>query len=125
MPLTASSPMLPPGKKSGRTTNESVEKARRAPASVSTAASPSAGEYRVGEGGHEEMLDQVRRELAAAAVPHDDVGVVAQRKGTGPAGESIGEALSGVAESEGIGNSMQVDRLRTLRGGLRRAQPEG
>src|SRR5690606_9575897 len=37
VPLTARSPMLPPGKNSGRTTKESVEKARRAPPSSTTA----------------------------------------------------------------------------------------
>ena len=41
VPLTARSPMDPPGKNSGRTTNESVEKASRAPPSENTAESPS------------------------------------------------------------------------------------
>jgi hypothetical protein len=36
VPCTASVPMLPPGKMSGLTTNESVEYATRAPGSVST-----------------------------------------------------------------------------------------
>src|SRR5579864_4381801 len=39
VPLTARSPMLPPGKISGRTTNESVVKARRDPFTESTAPS--------------------------------------------------------------------------------------
>ena len=41
VPLTARSPMLPPGKTSGFTTNESVEKARRTPSARTTAESPS------------------------------------------------------------------------------------
>src|SRR5919204_4096211 len=41
VPFTASSPMSPPGKKSGLTTNESVVTARRVPFSWKSAASPS------------------------------------------------------------------------------------
>ena len=41
VPLTARSPMLPPGKNSGRTTNESVENASRCSPTGSTAESPS------------------------------------------------------------------------------------
>src|SRR6478672_393409 len=41
VPLTARSPMLPPGKNSGRTTKESVENARRDPPTSSTAESAS------------------------------------------------------------------------------------
>src|ERR1019366_3461227 len=41
VPLTARSPRFPPGKKRGRTTNESVLKASRAAPACTTAASPS------------------------------------------------------------------------------------
>ncbi len=39
VPLTASSPMSPPGNRIGETTNESVVKATRVPATSTTAAS--------------------------------------------------------------------------------------
>ena len=41
----------------------------------------------VGERGQKEMLHQFGRQLAAAAVAHDDVGMAAQRNRAAPAGE--------------------------------------
>ncbi len=41
----------------------------------------------IAEGGQEQMLDQFVAQLAAAAVPHHDGGVVGQRKRTAPVGE--------------------------------------
>ena len=72
VPLTASSPIEPPGKRSGLTTNESVV----------TTMSPAARAVReLGhpEGGREQALDQRLRRLAAGPVGHRDRGVLEAR----------------------------------------------
>ena len=66
VPLTASSPIEPPGKRSGLTTKLSVVSARSAP---TRPASPSSVDA---EGGREQALDQRLRRLAAGAVRHRD-----------------------------------------------------
>ena len=88
VPLTASSPILPPGKISGLTTNESVVKASRVPsARGSTVEFGQLIEQVVVQRGREEVRDQVAHHLAAAAVAHHDGGVVAQRNRAGPPAE--------------------------------------
>ena len=52
--------MLPPGKKSGRTTNESVEKASRPPANGQDRRVAQLLERRVGEAGQEDVVDELR-----------------------------------------------------------------
>ena len=88
VPCTASRPMSPPGKKSGRTTKESVVKAMRGP---SRRCLPPRRDGRlvlqrrqhvVAEGGQEDALDQVGRQLAAAAVAEQDLIVPRLRHGT-------------------------------------------
>ncbi len=65
VPWTASRPMSPPGKKSGRTTNESVVKASRGRLHAVARAEPDGrlilqrGEHVVAERRHEQPLDQV------------------------------------------------------------------
>ena len=76
--------MEPPGKKSGWTTKESVESARRAPAHFEDSGVAEIFERGIAEGGQEEMLDEFVAELAAAAVTHDDGGVVGEGQRTGP-----------------------------------------
>ena len=69
MPLTASVPMSPPGKKSGRTTYESVVNATRAPCRPpSTAASWPVSSSGLPNAGQEDALQQLVHEAAAAAV---------------------------------------------------------
>ena len=71
VPLTASSPIEPPGKRIGLTTKLSVVSASRAPSTVTRRrrrARPSAR----AEGRHEQALDQRLRRLAAGAVGHRD-----------------------------------------------------
>ena len=83
VPLTARSPIVPPGKTMGFATYESVENARRAPPIPDRRiAHPRIG--RRAEGRQEEVLDQLARHRAATAVAHHDVGSVAQRAGTHP-----------------------------------------
>ena len=85
MPWTASLPMSPPGKKSGRTTNESVVKASRGALTPLSAGRPDGrlvlerGEHVVAEAGHEEPLDQLGRQQAAAAVAEHDPVVLRPR----------------------------------------------
>ena len=73
VPLTASSPMSPPGKRMGLTTNESVVKARRVPATSTTAASlsgpPGAA---AASAGPMTSRRSAFGELAARAVAQDD-----------------------------------------------------
>ena len=75
MPCTASVPIEPPGKRSGRTTKVSVVSARRWPSSARTAASPS-GSLEAAEERRDQALDQPPAGLAAGAVRHLDLRVV-------------------------------------------------
>ena len=88
VPFTARSPMLPPGKNSGRTTNESVEKAIRPSADIEHRRVAEAGERRVAVARQEHVVDQLGRHRAAAAVAHHDGRAVAQRQRAGPALEA-------------------------------------
>ena len=125
VPLTARSPMLPPGKNSGRTTKESVEKASRTPPS---------GEHRgVAElgastsppkAGSEEVLDQLGGHGPAAAVAHDDRRLVAQRSRAGPAGEVDGLESGGRGAQAQRGSPPGRGVLRAAgRGSRRRRRP--
>ena len=87
VPFTASSPIDPPGKNSGCTTNESVLSASRAPAASSTAASPRFSECRIAECRQKKMLHQLVAQLAAAAVAHHDGGIIGQRQRAAPVGK--------------------------------------
>ena len=64
--------MLPPGKISGRTTNESVVNARREPFTGTDRAVVPLLEHGIGEGGHENLFDELMGEPSAAAVRQDD-----------------------------------------------------
>ena len=79
MPLTARSPIEPPGKRSGLTTNESVVMARRVAAGVDGARVGELLERPGAERGDEQALDQPLRRLAARAVRHRDVRVAELR----------------------------------------------
>ena len=84
VPCTASSPMEPPGKRLGCTTNESVDMAIRSPLGrVSTAPSPSDSSSRVAERLHEHRVDQCRRGLSARPVRQGHV--VVEQPRTAPA----------------------------------------
>ena len=88
VPLTARSPIDPPGKNIGLTTNESVENASRAPP-----VSPAPTHRRVaqlGVGGaaerrQEQVLDELAGHRPAASVPHHDGRGVPQRQRADPA----------------------------------------
>ena len=72
VPLTASSPIDPPGKRIGRTTKASVVIASRVVPTVSSPASESCVERRVGEQRDDQALDERAAGLAAGAVRHRD-----------------------------------------------------
>ena len=83
MPLTASSPIFPPGKKSGVTTNESVVNAIRGALDVEHRLVVELAQERIVERGQEQVADQLRGEPAAAAVAHDDGLMLRQRQRAG------------------------------------------
>ena len=87
VPLTARSPIEPPGKNIGLTTNESVENASRAPPSPARQHRRVAelGVRRAAERRQEQLLDQLARHRPAAAVPHHDRRGVPQRQRADPA----------------------------------------
>ena len=87
VPLTASSPIDPPGKKSGWTTNESVRERETCATRFEHRCVAEVFESGIAEGGKEEMLDKLGAELAAAAVAHHDGGIVGERQRAGPVGE--------------------------------------
>ncbi len=72
MPLTASSPIEPPGNRIGRTTKASVVSASRACPDGEQARVGQLLERRVGQQRHDETLDQRPARLAARAVRHRD-----------------------------------------------------
>ncbi len=72
VPLTASSPMSPPGKKSGLTTYESVVKASRVPLELEQRGVAERVEQRVAELLEEQPFDERPRRLAAGAVGERD-----------------------------------------------------
>ena len=81
VPLTASSPIEPPGKRIGLTTKLSVVSASATPPiddACRRRRAPRA--RRRAEGGHEQALDQRLRRLAARAVGHRDVLVLEPRR---------------------------------------------
>ena len=75
---------MPPGKTSGLTTNESVENASRAPPTSTHRRVAHAGVGGGAERRQEQVLDQLARHRAAAAVPHHDGRRVAQRRRADP-----------------------------------------
>ncbi len=79
VPWIESEPMSPPGKKIGRTTNESVVSAMRPAATGSAGLILQAIEDLVTEGGPEDGFEQRVRQRAAAAVAEHDAVVVAGR----------------------------------------------
>ena len=87
VPLTASSPIDPPGKNSGCTTKESVLIARARAGGVEHRRIAQIFKRGIAEGGKKQMLDQLVAELAAAAVAHHDGGIVGERKRAGPVGK--------------------------------------
>ena len=93
VPFTASSPIDPPGKNSGCTTNESVLSARRAARSFQHRRVAQIFKRRIAKRGQKKMLDQLVAQLAAAAVAHHDGGIVGQRQRADPVGE-IGRGSS-------------------------------
>ena len=84
VPWTASLPMSPPGKKIGRTTNESVVNANRGalgpfmPETADGGLILERAEDVIGKRRHEQPLDQIGGQPAAAAVAQQDVLVVGQ-----------------------------------------------
>ena len=72
VPLTASSPMSPPGKKIGLTTYESVVKASRRPVQVEHCRVTERREQRIAELLQEQAFDERPRRLAAPAVGERD-----------------------------------------------------
>ena len=80
VPLTASSPIEPPGKRIGLTTKLSVVSASSAPSTVTRAGVGQRVERRRAEGRHEQALDQRLRRLAAGAVGHRDLRVAELRR---------------------------------------------
>ncbi len=93
VPFTASSPIDPPGKNNGCTTNESVLNASRAPAASSTAASPRFSRARIAKRRQKQMLHQFVAQLAAAAVAHHDGRIIGQRQRAAPV-RKIGSMFS-------------------------------
>ena len=87
VPFTANSPIDPPGKNSGCTTNESVLMASARACGLKHRGVAQIFESRIAEGGQKKMLHQLVAQLAAAAVPHHDGGIVSQRQRAGPVGE--------------------------------------
>ena len=82
VPLIASRPISPPGKKIGVTTKASVVKAIRDPLSCNTAWSSSSRQVIVSKSRQKDFLDQIAGELAAAAVPEDDLFMIENRRRT-------------------------------------------
>ena len=80
MPLTASAPMSPPGKNSGCTTYESVVNARRPAGGFEHGAVVPRVQARVAERRHEQLLDQLVHQLAAAAVREQHVRILCDRQ---------------------------------------------
>ena len=72
VPLTARSPIEPPGKRSGLTTNESVVIASSAPSTLDRAGVAHRLERVAAERRHEQALDHALGRLAAGAVGHGD-----------------------------------------------------
>ena len=85
--------MEPPGKKSGWTTKESVDMREARAAGFEHGGVAEVFERGIAEGGKKKVLDELVAELAAAAVAHDDGGIVGQRERAGPVGE-IGRGIS-------------------------------
>ncbi len=94
VPLTASAPIDPPGKNSGRTTKESVLMARLPSPQIEEGGIPEVLEGRVAEGGKKQVLDQFTAQLAAAAVAHHDFGIIGQRQWARPVGKVGGSTWS-------------------------------
>ena len=78
VPFTASSPIDPPGKNSGCTTNESVLIASRPEVRFKHRRIAKILESRVPERGEKQMLDQLVAQLASAPVAHHNVLVANQ-----------------------------------------------
>ena len=85
VPLTASSPIEPPGKRSGRTTKLSVVIASRAPSRYDRSGVAQRLASAAAEGRDEQPLDQGLRRLAARPVGHRDV-LVPEPRALGPRG---------------------------------------
>ena len=82
MPLTASSPIEPPGKRSGLTTKLSVVNASRRAADVELGGVAQRLQERTAEERREQPLDEAPAGLAAGAVGHLDLRVAeADRSG--------------------------------------------
>ena len=87
VPFTASSPIDPPGKNSGCTTNESVLMREPRAGGLKHRGVAQIFKSGIAERGQKQMLDQLVAQLAAAAVAHHDGGIVGQRQRAGPVGE--------------------------------------
>ena len=117
MPCTARWPIEPPGKRSGCTTNESVDNARRAAAAaVSTAPSPEL----VAERLEEHRVDQRGRRLAAGAVGQRDDLVVQP----GPTAAERLDAVEDLGLARRPGPVMEL-LLSVADGGPQRDSPRG
>ena len=87
VPFTASSPIDPPGKNSGCTTNESVLIASRAPPVSSTAASPRFSRAGLRNAGRKRCSTSSLPSLPPPPCPITMVGIVGQRQRAAPVGE--------------------------------------
>ena len=77
VPFTASSPIDPPGKNSGCTTNESVLIAMLARRQIKHRGIAQILQRRIAKRRQKQVLHQLVAQLAAAAVAHHDGGIVA------------------------------------------------